>query len=433
MRESNSSISFYPLSLGCVKNQTDFEYLAGALSRYNWSMTEDPSSADVIIINTCSFIEDAREESIEEIFTFVSEKPVIVTGCLFQRYPGITEEIPEVKIFAGIEPARFAGDIDSAFRNNEAVSLIESDTVYCEQEKREPFSRYHTYIKISEGCDRRCSFCAIPSIRGRYRSRETGNIIKEVRRLYSEGFREFNLISEDTSLYGSDSGKTDITGLIRKLNEIGLEGIWFRLLYVYPGHNIEDIVKAIADSEHFINYIDVPFQHVSSRILKLMNRQPVDVPGISRMIKDKGLTLRSTLMTGFPTETEGEFNAMADFVAQSYIDKLGLFRYCDEENTPAEQLEGKIDNNIKNRRLETLLDIQEEIAYENMMKNKGRIVRAVFHEKAGESYMGRLLEDMYETDELLLSRSEGIVLHRPVDIRITDIDNMAYIGILKGE
>ena len=433
MRESGSNITFYPLSLGCVKNQTDFEYLAGALSRYNWSMTEDPSSADVIIINTCSFIEDAREESIEEIFTFVSEKPVIVTGCLFQRYPGIAEEIPEVRIFAGIEPARFAGDIDRAFRNNEAVSLIESDTVYCEQESRKPFSRYHTYIKISEGCDRRCSFCAIPSIRGKYRSRETDNIIEEVRHLYSEGFREFNLISEDTSLYSSDSSKTDITGLIRKLNDIGLEDIWFRLLYVYPGHNIEDIVQAIADSEHFINYIDVPFQHVSNRILKLMNRIPVDVQGISRMIKDKGLTLRSTLMTGFPTETEEEFNAMADFVSQSNIDKLGLFRYCDEENTPAEQLDEKIDNDIKNRRLEILLDIQEENAYSNMMKNKGRIIKAIFHEKAGDRYIGRLLEDMYETDELLLSRSEGIVLHRPVDIMITDIDNMAYIGILKGE
>ncbi len=431
---SIKKIRYYPVSLGCVKNQTDLEYFMGEAEALGWQATSDLYEADVVIVNTCAFINDAREESLEMIFELSSEKKVIVTGCLPQRYSEeLRDSMPEISIFAGTEFAAFAKYIDKAFRTGQSVMKITGAVKkYRENEHRKPISRFHTYVKISEGCSRKCSFCAIPSIRGYYRSRAISDIVSEVEVLYEKGFREFNLISEDISLYGMDIyKKRELLKLMKELDSMPFDDVHFRLLYMYPEDIVYDAADFVSESRHFLRYMDVPVQHISAKVLKAMGRQKFDYERLFRYISNKGITVRTTLMTGFPSEGRKEFREMEEFVSRGYIDKLGVFAYSPEEGTSAYSLKGPLRRTAL-ARMEKIMLIQDEIAYEKMMKKTGTVHKAVLY-SADESYSyGRLLEDLYETDnELWCEPVKQNMLFRETDVKIVKIDGPVYMGQVK--
>lgn len=427
-------VRYYPVSLGCVKNQSDLEYFMGEAEILGWQATSDLHKADVVIVNTCAFINDAREESLEMIFELSSEKKVIVTGCLPQRYSeDLRDSMPEISIFAGTEFAAFVKDIDNAFRNDQSVMKITgAGKKYRENVSRKPISRFHTYIKISEGCSRKCSFCAIPSIRGNYRSRAMPDIVAEVRNLYKRGFREFNLISEDISLYGTDIyKKRELLKLMKELDSLPFDDIRFRLLYMYPENIVYDAADFISESRHFLRYIDMPVQHISAKVLKSMGRQKFDYKKLFKHLSNKGIVIRTTLMTGFPSEGRAEFREMEEFVSKGYIDKLGVFAYSPEEGTSAYGMKSPL-RKTAIARMEKIMLIQDEIAYEKMLEKKGTVQKAVLY-SSDESYSyGRLIEDLYETDnELWCEPVQQKMLFRELDVKIVKIDGPVYMGQLK--
>ncbi len=425
-------IKFFPVSLGCVKNQVDFEYLFSQLKKFDWEKVNNVDKSDVVVINTCTFIRDAQEESINEILSYSLEnKKLIVTGCLSQMYKEKLQKLfPEVEIFIGTESGKFAKEIDKMFRNKQKGVLVNNSCEYNEFPDRDPINKFHTYIKISEGCDRKCSFCLIPQIRGKYRSRKIDNIIKEVKDLYKKGFREFNIISEDTSLYGIDLyGKREIVHLIKELDRLRYRDIYFRLLYVYPDENVYEIIDVISKSKHFIKYIDVPLQHISKKILKKMGRVYIDAYKFAKYVKMKNLILRSSFIVGFPNETEKDFLELYNFIKEGFIDKLGIFTYSRQENTKSYNFNNRIHYKTAEKRRKLLFQLQEDIVYEKMKKYIGENKKAVLYEYDNENkeYYGRLLEDMYDIDNILIIKNnKKYKLFTEIEVNIKKIDNMAY-------
>lgn len=427
MKNSNK-VKFFLISLGCPKNQVDIEYLAHMLGTLNWSICLDPQEADVSIINTCAFINDAKEESIEMIFEMLNYGPVIVTGCLPQLYGAkLRDLMPEISIFTGTESTLFAKDIDRAFREKNAIMLINNNqTPYNEFTGRMTLSRYHAYIKISEGCSRACSYCIIPRIRGPVRSRMPENIKKEIEYLYSKGFREFELVSEDAALYGADLGNYSMTGLINYLDEMDLEGLQLRLMYIYPDSSIRDIADAIAGSRHFIRYMDVPFQHVSQSMLERMNREIADIRSISEYITKKGILLRTSLMTGFPGETYTDYKNMKQYIIEGYADRVGIFKYSDEGNTRSAGMKGKLSRNSISARHRVLYSEAMKILDIKMREHIGNTENAVFYYRDGDYSIGRLMEDAPEIDPLCIYKGHT-ELNSPVYVNVCDVSNLNYV------
>lgn len=390
------------ISLGCAKNRVDSENLLGRLKAAGHEFVDDPAQADAIFVNTCGFIEDAKQESIDAILEMAAARKkgakLLVTGCLAQRYSdALMEEIPEIDGLLGVK------DYDKA------LSLLGSDTreSYTDGTERFPDGErilttppYSAFVKISDGCDNRCSYCAIPLIRGRYLSRPYEEIVDECERLAEGGVTEITLIAQDTSRYGNDIyGKTRMSELLRRVAAI--EKVkWVRVLYCYPDTTDDELLETIAHTPKVCAYLDLPLQHINDRLLKKMNRRGSSDWIRSRIEKCRqlGITLRTTMIVGFPGETEEEFQELMDFVRWARFDRLGAFAYSPEEDTPAAVMPGQIDQETKYRRLDQLMMLQQEISMEINESRVGEECTVLCEGWEDGLYYGRSPKEAPESD-----------------------------------
>ena len=427
-------------SLGCPKNLLDTEVMLGSLAVHGYAIAERLEDADVAVVNTCSFIESAREESIQAVLEVAERKEkgrlraLIVTGCLPQRYGAeLARELPEVDAFVGTGSFQEIAHIldDTLAGRSRRIYLEAGRThLYDHRSPRVLVGQGHTaYLKIAEGCDRTCSFCAIPAIRGKFQSRTLDSVIAEAEQLASAGVRELNLVAQDSTAWGKDlpiptGVRPRLETMLRALDEV--EGLdWIRLLYLYPTAVSEELIEVLASSKRVLPYVDVPLQHASDRILALMKRGTTEarqrrlVERLREGVPD--LTLRTTYMVGFPGESEGDFARLCDFVRETRFDRVGVFRYSDEEDTAAFGLPDEVPRSVARERYHRLLEIQRGIMLEKLESSVGEVspvlVDAVISAGLAE---GRLPSQAPESDGVVLLRGDV----RPgdlVDARITGV------------
>ncbi|MFN2364128.1 MAG: 30S ribosomal protein S12 methylthiotransferase RimO [Halarsenatibacteraceae bacterium] len=408
------SVRVFIYNLGCPKNQVDGEYIAGYLTESdNITVVDDYEIADIIAVNTCGFIETAKEESIEAIFEAVKLKEtgncqkVIVTGCLAQRYvEDIQSDIPEVDGIFGI------GDYQKMVELVEEVEKGERVTMVAEPEQglNRDLPRVHkdkgtAYLKIADGCDQNCTYCTIPSIKGGYKSRELKYILNEAERLVQQGVNELILVAQDTALYGLDIyGEVRLAELLEELAKIK-DLKWIRLMYTYPEHLEEKVLEVMAREDKICNYLDIPIQHAAGRVRKRMGR-PGDrssleakIARIREILPD--VVLRTSLIVGFPGETIEEFEELVDFIKAVKFDRLGVFTYSKEENTPAAKLDGQLDEEVKVRRYNQLMEMQQEIALEKNSERVDKELEIIVEELTGSRFNGRTKYDAPEIDNAI--------------------------------
>ena len=381
------------VSLGCSKNLVDTEMMIGLFKKNNYEIVNDPSQAEIIVINTCGFIEPAKEEAINTILEMAKYKEenckyLIVTGCLVERYKDdLVKDIPEVDLFI-----KFS-EYDSIWEQID--NLINSQT---KEGKLEFLNRVistgknYAYIRIAEGCNNFCTFCAIPYIRGRYASRKMEDIIEEAKKLAKEGYKELIVIAQDTTKYGVDIyRKPKLAELLHELSKI--EGIeWIRFLYAYPETITDELIEEVKNNNKICKYFDIPMQHISDNILKKMNRKSTGESLRKLIVKLRenipGVVIRSTLMVGFPGETEEDFNEMYKFVKWAKLDKLGCFTYSKEEGTAAYNMENQVHPMTKKRRYNKIMSLQQKISEENMKNHIGKTLKVLVEENGiGRTYM----------------------------------------------
>ena len=422
------------VTLGCSKNIVDSEVLLAQLKANKIEAKHDITNikTDIVLINTCGFINDAKEESINTILQFIEAKKrglikkVIVFGCLSERYKDdLKNEIPEVDEYFGV------GELSKILNS---VNVDYKKEIIGERELSTP--SHYAYLKISEGCNRKCSFCAIPLIRGIHVSKPINEIIKETKLLAQKGVKEIIVIAQDTTYYGLDIyKKRELAKLLNKISEIdGIE--WIRLQYAYPADFPVDVLDVIKSNSKICKYLDIPFQHISDVVLKSMQRsinkkKTLDlIDKIRSKIPD--VSLRTSLIVGYPNETEKEFNELTDFVSEIKFDRLGVFTYSNEENTKAFKLEDVISEEVKQERADELMAIQQDISSE-LNKNKiGRNLKILIDRREGEYYIGRTEFDSPEVDNevLIKSKSKKVQIGSFVNVKITDSNEYDLIGEL---
>lgn len=428
-------------SLGCSKNLVDAEEMVYILNENGYEMTDDIDDADVAIVNTCGFIESAKEESIDTILNIASHKQknlkhLIVTGCLVQRYyKDLKEQIPEIDAFLGTTSYNTILNVLQGLSIGKDNSLIlPANTKLDHNKKKILTDSYYAYIKIAEGCDNSCTYCIIPKLRGRYVSRPMEEIVKEANRLASQNVKEIVLIAQDTSKYGLDIyGEKKLPNLLRELSKI--EGIrWIRFLYTYPEDITNELVQEVKNNDKVCSYFDIPIQHASNRILKLMNRS-TDRQEISDKINlirsnIKDAIIRTTLITGFPTESDEDIDELADFVREMKFDKLGVFPYSREEGTKAGNMEGQIEQDVKNQRAEMIMKLQQEIVREKNESYVGRTFSAIVDEVYEDYVVARSYMDVIEVDTVIYVQTE--TAHKKgdfIEVKITDVLDYDLKGV----
>ena len=406
-------------TLGCAKNQVDSEVMLGELALAGCAIAEDLADADVAIVNTCSFIASAREESVEAILELAEEKErgalraLVVAGCLPQRYGAeLAKELPEVDAFVG------TGQFQNIARILEEATSGRSRGVYVDAGRTHLYdessprlllgARHSAYLKIAEGCDRVCSFCAIPSIRGKFQSRTPESVVAEARMLAGQGVRELNVISQDTLSYAKDlAGRPQIGELIRALD--GVEGLdWVRFLYLYPSALTDAVLDAFAGAARVLPYFDVPLQHASDRLLRAMKRG-VTAERQRRLVEKirariPNAVLRTTFIVGFPGETDADFAELCDFVRETRFDRLGVFRYSDEEGTAGFALADKVPKSVARKRHRELMALQRGILREKLAARVGETVQVLVDSPGRDRAVGRLWSQAPEVDGAVLLR-----------------------------
>ncbi len=396
------------ITMGCSKNTVDSERLMAQLKINDFELVDDPNNADSVIINTCGFIDTAKEESINAILEAAElkkehkVKKVIVAGCLSQRYEfDLKKDIPEVDKYFGTED--YKGIIEELGGHLKTELLGE-------RELTSP--KHYAYLKISEGCDNPCSFCAIPLMRGKHRSKPMEELLEETNALARKGVKELIIIGQDTTDYGVDLyGKRNLAELLNKLSTIG--GIeWIRLLYTYPSHFPDDIMEEIAQNPKILNYIDMPLQHISDDVLKSMRRGISSRRTKELILKLKSkipnLTLRTTFIVGYPAETEKDFIKLCDFVKETQFDRVGVFNYSQEENTTGYELMDPISEKEKERRQSELMEIQRIISLQKNESLVGKELNVIIDRLEGDFYIGRSEKDAPEVDgEVLIEGSDS--------------------------
>ncbi|AZR72551.1 ribosomal protein S12 methylthiotransferase RimO [Anoxybacter fermentans] len=412
-------ISVGLVTLGCPKNQVDSEIMLGLLDQAKFNIVDNLEEADVVIVNTCGFIESAKQESIDTILELSQLKDsgrlkyLVVTGCLAQRYyDELKKEIPEIDTILGTGNFdRIVEVIEEGLKGQDLGGIIRPKFEYRKDLPRIITTPgYTAYVKIAEGCNNRCSYCIIPTLRGPLKSRSIEDILEEVKELVSRGVKEIILVAQDTTVYGIERyGQPMLAALLRKLVEI--DGIhWIRIMYSYPDYLTDEVIEIIAQEEKICKYLDLPIQHASDRILKLMNRptRQKEVEALIKKIRERipDVVLRTSLIVGFPGETEEDFQQLVDFVRRIRFDRLGVFTYSREENTPADRMKGHLPEEIKKERWNKIMAIQREIALE---KNEVMIDKEV----------EVLVEEVY-------SEEEGIVIGR-TQWDAPEIDNLVYV------
>lgn len=424
------------VSLGCAKNRVDAEMMMYQLNQAGFQLKEDPAMADAVIVNTCGFIESAKQESIDEILELAQLKKegkiksIIVTGCLAERYnTEIMKELNEVDAVIGIgKNADIANVVQKALDGEKTEVFPDKMELPMEGGRVQSTERHWAYLKIADGCDNCCTYCAIPLIRGSFRSRKMENIIEEAERLVRNGVKELNVIAQDTTRYGEDLyGELKLAELLRKLCKI--EGLqWIRALYCYPDRITDELLDTIREEEKIVKYIDLPLQHCNGRVLRAMNRRG-DKESLLTLVshireKIPGVVLRTTLIAGFPGETEEEFEELSDFVAQTRFERLGCFAYSQEENTPAALLPDQIEEEVKNRRAEIISE-QEALIIDSWCEDQvGRELDVLVDgfDRYADCWFGRSPFDAPEVDPCVFF-TVGETKPRPGDIvrvRVTD-------------
>lgn len=434
------------VSLGCDKNRIDSEIVLGNLSE-NYEITNDPKKAEIIIVNTCGFIESSKQESIDTILE-MSEyknkyncKVLVATGCLTQRYgKELLELMPELDFILGVNGY---GDLlkllESKLNNKELDYEVEySDTGINEGKRILTTGASSAYIRIAEGCNNTCSYCIIPKIRGRYRSRTIESILKEAKELAMQGVKELILVAQDTTRYGTDIYKEKrLHVLLQEISKI--EGIeWIRVLYCYPEELYDGLIDEIANNPKVVKYLDIPIQHISNNILKAMRRRTkketitAKIDELRRRVPE--IALRTSLIVGFPGETEEDFNELVDFVKEYKIDNLGVFTYSKEEDTLAAEMDNQVDEEIKEKRKRIIMTLQSKIFF-NKNKNKiGKKYRVLVENIENNIAIGRNYAMAPDIDGAILIKCDTILtIGNFYDVEIVDTEEYDLIGVVQNE
>lgn len=438
----NDNFKVGMISLGCPKNQVDGEIMLEKLNKNGFDIAGNIVDSDVIIVNTCGFIEDAKTEAIENILEAAEYKKaglisaIVVTGCLAERYQQeILKEIPEVDAVVGIGAnADIVKTCQKALLGIKTENFPNKCYLPLDDERMLSTPPHWAYLKLSDGCDNKCSYCAIPSIRGPYRERSAESIITEAKTLADKGVKELILIAQDTTKYGTERyGGYRLSDLLRNLCKIDkIE--WIRLFYCYPDRVTDELIDTIAAEEKICSYIDIPLQHCSRSILKAMNRSGSydSLKSLLNKMKSKipNLSLRTTFMVGFPGESEQDFEELCNFVKDIKFDKMGCFAYSPEEDTPAAVFDNQIDDAVKKRRAEVLMDIQYSITEEANKARIGNIYKVIVDEKNNGKYIGRSYLDSPEIDSgIFFTSDKEYNVGDFAEVKITDYDGYDLIGV----
>lgn len=424
-------------SLGCPKNQVDTEIMLGALAVGHYAIAERLEDADLAVVNTCSFIESAREESIATILELADLKEegglkaLVVTGCLPQRYGReLVKELPEVDAFVGTgDFPRIAEILDRALQGGERGIYVDAGRTHlydADQPRLLIGGQHSAYVKIAEGCDRVCAFCAIPGIRGAFQSRPIESVIQEAVALGRAGTVELNLVSQDTTSYGKDLyGRPRLADLVRSIDEVA-EIEWVRLLYLYPSAVSDDLIDAIAGARRVLPYIDMPLQHASDRLLRSMKRGVTAVRQRDRVARIReriaDVVLRTTFIVGFPGETDEDFEILCDFVREMRFDRVGAFRYSDEEKTSAADYAEKVPRELALERYERLVSLQRELMTESLEEFVGNEVSVLIDKSVAGLGVGRLWSQAPEIDGVVFVRGD-VTAGSFVRARVTGVRN----------
>ncbi len=415
------------ISLGCARNRADSEVMLGTLIDDNWKVTQDADDADAVIINTCGFIGPAKEESINTILEAAQLKQakpdmkLVVTGCMTQRYKRqLSEGLPEVDLFVGTDEFPSIGEYLSQDLPKGTVHAKRTHYLYDGSlPKKNTLSSWSAYVKVAEGCQHNCAFCIIPAIRGQLRSRPIPSVLKEARQLASQGVREINLIAQDLAAFGRDWGSSDLLPLLREL--VAVDGLsWIRMLYMYPENISDEFIEFFAANEKLVKYLDIPIQHASDRILQSMNRdvsrQDIEmiISKLRQAIPD--IAIRTSVMVGFPGETEEDFQELKEFVATQKFEHLGCFSYSQEEGTVAGRMLDQVDEDIKSRRLDEIMSLQQQISREKLASYVGRELPVLVLGASEETEL--LMEARLATQA---PEVDGIVYINDGDYKVGDI------------
>ena len=438
------------ISLGCDKNLVDSENMLGILHENGYSITDREDTADIIIVNTCCFIHDAKEESIQTILEMARYKKIgklkalIVTGCLAERYKDeILTEIPEVDALLGTAAFNeILQVVEQVVEGKKYTYFAELDVLPTNKSKRILATGTHySYLKIAEGCDKHCTYCIIPKVRGNYRSRPMEELIEEATYLGSMGIKELILVAQETTLYGVDLyDKKTLPDLLKELCKIsGIE--WIRILYCYPEEITPELIETIRSEPKICNYLDIPIQHCSDRILKLMGRRTSkeDIINIVNMLRNRipDIALRTTLITGFPTETDEEHEELLDFIENMRFDRLGVFTYSKEEDTPAALLRPQVLAKVKNQRQKQLMELQQSIAFEHSSSHIGRVFDVIIEGRIADKdgvYVARTYMDGPKVDGyIFIDSEEELISGDIIQAKVTGANNYDLIGqIMEG-
>lgn len=422
------------ITLGCSKNLVDSEQLMGRLELNGYDVEHDPKVADgeIAIINTCGFIQDAKKESIDTILEFAERrksgelKKLIVMGCLSQRYKKeLEKEIPEVDKFYG------------KFDFMDVMKYLGRDTEYNSKmgvSRRITTPKHYAYVKVSEGCNRMCSYCAIPLITGRYKSRDMQEIVDEVEFLVSQGVKEFQIIAQDLSYYGEDKyGENKLAELVRRLSDVnGVE--WLRLHYAYPAGFPDELLKVMRERENVCKYLDIALQHISDNMLVKMRRHITKAETLDLLAKIRsevpGIHIRTTLMVGHPGETSDDFDELVNFVKTQRFERMGAFTYSDEDGTYSNvHYNDDVPPEVKDKRLDKIMDLQSFISEEINANKVGKVLKTIIDRKEGDFYVGRTQFDSPEVDpEVLVKSDTKLVAGNFYDVKITGAETYDLYG-----
>lgn len=430
------------ISLGCAKNLTDTETMLGILTDGGFGITADPTEAQVLVVNTCAFIDSAKEESINAILEMAQYKQdkcelLIVTGCLAQRYKeDIERELTEVDIILGTSDYdKIADVIKEFYQNGNKNSFVGSaDRDISENLKRvRTTPSYSAYLKIADGCDNHCTYCIIPKLRGKFRSRSEDSILNEAKLLAKEGVKELILVAQDTAYYGKDKGEYKLAQLIKKLSMVdGIE--WIRLQYCYPENITDELIDEIANNPKVVKYIDMPLQHVSDNVLKRMGRKSrkAEIEELVQKLRNKidGVVIRTSLITGFPGETEEDFNELMEFGKKYKLDKVGVFAYSKEEGTPAYNYDNQVDSDTAQKRADQFMLMQREVSKQINQAKIGKTVTVIVegYDESEFCYVGRTSTDTPDVDGLAYIYSEQeLTAGEILDVQVIDCDEYDII------
>ena len=432
------------ISLGCDKNLVDSEMMLGMLSEKGHTFTDLEDEAEIIVVNTCCFIHDAKQESVDTILEIAERKKdgrlkgLVVTGCLAQRYrEEIQTEIPEVDVILGTNAIDAIGDAIEEITKGQMQNHYRniSEAPVCGKKRIVTTGGHFAYLKIAEGCDKHCTYCIIPKVRGNYRSVPMEMLVKEAETLAENGVKELILVAQETTLYGMDIyGKKSLAELLRKLCRI--EGLyWIRVLYCYPEEIDDELIEVIAEEKKICHYLDIPIQHGADAVLKRMGRRTnqQDIRSLIEKLRKKipDICLRTTLITGFPGETQEDFEETYRFVNEMEFDRLGVFTYSKEEDTPAAEMENQVPESVSLKRREELMELQQAIAFEKAEEMIGRVFYVMIEGKVADedTYVARTYKDAPNVDGyLFLNTTANLMTGDFVKVVVTDSNEYDLIG-----